>query len=524
MVKRLGALVLALCIALPLVARAATPLPGTPVPKPLDQFFKYHRKAQFAVRTREVRVPMRDGVKLDCYLYEPDAAGRFPGIVNNFTPYWIAYPVGAFQGKFFAQHGYLDIECTPRGTGMSEGVFHGWFSELENRDNYDLIEWLAARPNSTGRIGQQGDSYGGMTAYRVASLHPPHLVAIAPQQSYASLYADYSYPGGIRSLGDPYWFAFAGATGAGHSLASTQEVAWAQHPLLDDYWKQIDIDTKWSQITVPVLAFGGWLDIFQNGMARNAIALQGPNRFFISGPWTHGKTFDATVTTGALLAWFDRWLLGSPFAPLPPTPAASYVMPNGPWQMLPAWPDPAARTHSFALADHGALADDPGAPGGAAYQATPLAGAVDGPSDRVLFTSAPLADTETVGGAGTLRLIATLRGTAPVDTNFVVHLTDIGPNGARTLITRGYLKASHLWSHEHATALPIGRAVTYRVPLWHVNYRVAAGHRLELSIADGEKDCCLSAAPAATQPRPPVTVDVATGAGGSVLDLPVTRG
>jgi predicted acyl esterase len=524
-------LALVLCLALPLVARAAPPPPGSPVPKPLEQFFSYRRTATFGSRVDEVRVPMRDGVKLDCYLYRPTergtarpAPGRFPGIINNFTPYWIAYPAGAFHGEFFAERGYLDLECTPRGTGMSEGVFHGWFSAIENRDNYDLIEWLAARSDSTGRIGQHGNSYGGMTAYRVASLHPPHLAAIAPQQSYASLYLDFAYPGGIRSLGDPYWFGFAGATGAGHSLASTQEVSWAQHSLRDGYWKQIDIDTKWSQITVPVLAFGGWPDVFQDGMARNAIGLQGPDRYFVSGPWVHGNTFDATVTKGALLAWFDRWLYRNPFAPLPPTPAASFVMPSGPWQTLPAWPDPEARTHSLSLTASGGLADAAPVGGTATYSATPAAGAVDTWRDHLAFRSQPFAAPEIIGGAGTLRLSAALRGSPPVDTNFVVHLTDIGPSGNRTLITRGYLKASHLSSHEVPAVLPAGQLVTYRVPLWHVHYRVAAGHRLELWLGNGENDCCFTSAPAAAQPRPPLTVAVATGPSGSVLDLPVTPG
>src|SRR5438309_11257208 len=102
---------------------------------------------------RNVRVPMSDGTNLDCYLYEPalkgtstPAPGRFPGIIDNFTPYYIAYPVSAFGGKFFAEHGYLDIECTPRGTGLSGGVFHGWMSAIENRENYELIEWPAHRP------------------------------------------------------------------------------------------------------------------------------------------------------------------------------------------------------------------------------------------------------------------------------------------------------------------------------------------------------------------------------------------
>src|SRR3712207_7551754 len=53
---------------------------------------------------------------------------------------------------------------------------------------------------------------------------------------YTTLFrSDYAYPGGIRSLGDPYWSAFAGAVGFGRPAVSTQEASWAAHPLLDDY-------------------------------------------------------------------------------------------------------------------------------------------------------------------------------------------------------------------------------------------------------------------------------------------------
>ena len=268
-------LALPLLLALP-ASGAPSPAPPAPPAPPdpaeLDRFFQYDRPAMYGSVRVEVRVPMRDGVHLGCYLYRPTVKGQstpangpFPGIVGNFTPYYIAYPFGAFGGAYFAERGYLDIECTPTGTGTSEGTFPGWFSDIEARDNYDLIEWLAHRPDSTGNVAQEGNSYGGMTAYRVAALDPPSLVTIAPQQAYSSLYLDYAYPGGIRSLGDPYWYLFAGGVGAGRPVVSGQEAAWLEHPLLDAYWQQIDIDTKWDEIDVPILGFGGWVDIFQDG-------------------------------------------------------------------------------------------------------------------------------------------------------------------------------------------------------------------------------------------------------------------
>jgi uncharacterized protein len=537
------AAVASLLAPLGLTDSGAAPAPATRAPPELKAFFQYDRPAAYKSLRTEVRVPMRDGVELGCYLYVPavkgtakPAKGRFPGIINNFTPYYLAYPfVDTFRGPYFAEHGYLDLQCTPRGTGTSGGVYPGWFAEIETRDNYDLIEWLAARPDSTGKVAQHGNSYGGMTAYRVAALHPPSLVTIAPQQAYSSLYLDYVYPGGIRSLGEPYWVGFTGAVGAARPMASTQLADWAAHPLRDDYWRQVDIDTKWKQIDLPVLGFGGWIDIFQDSMARNHIGLAGENTYLIDGPWAHGNTFDQRVTRGALLAWFDRWLYGDQSAPLPPTHVASYRMPNGPWQALDSWPPSDATTTTLAFTTSKRLSGTGGKPGTASYTVNPAAGLADGSDgDHLEFASAPLGDAMTIAGAGSVRLVATLddpsgtlRGTGPpelVDTNFVFRLYDVTASGTERLMTRGYLRASHRRSHARTTPIPLGRPVEYTVPLWHVHDRVVAGHRLLLRLQSGDPDCCLSAAPAAAQPIPPLTVSVKTGEAGSALRLPVTAG
>jgi predicted acyl esterase len=521
----------------------AAPASAAVVPSALRRFFQYTRPATYDTVKLQIQVPMRDGVHLGCYLYVPatlgtttPAPGRFPGIIDNFTPYYLAYPAAHFNGQYFSRHGYLDLECTPRGVGTSGGRFPGWLSALENRDNYDLIEWLAHQPNSNGKVAQEGDSYGGMTAYRVAALHPPHLVTIAPQQSYASMYLDYSYPGGIRSLGDPDWYLFTGGVGVVRPMLSIQEKRWLAHPLLDAYWQQIDIAPKWNQITVPILGFGGWLDLFQDGMVRNYLGLKGPNTYLINGPWTHGSTFDSTVTLGALLAWFDHWMYGDPRAPMPPTHVASYVMPSGPWQALADWPPAGTHAQTLGFTTSGALAAEPGKTGNSSYVVNTGAGLVDLRSgDHLTFAGLPLPTTQVIRGAGTVRLVATLTDPTGsiaatqhgidtsrlVDTNFVFHLYDVTPAGAKRLITRGYLKASQYTSHTYPTRLPLGQAVEYDIPLWQVDYRIAANDHLELLLESGEQECCQSAAPAASQPLFPLTVTVATGRGGSSLTLRV---
>ena len=105
-----------------------------------------------------------------------------------------------------------------------------------------------------------------------------------------------------------------------------------------------------------------------------------------------------------------------------------------------------------------------------------------------------------------------------------VGMDDVTASGTKTLVTRGYLKASHYKSHSDRAPIPLGQAITYTVPLWHVDYRFPAGDHIELLLESGEQECCLSSAPAAAQPLLPLAVSVGTGLGGSTLSLPLSPG
>src|SRR5579864_8024719 len=109
--KRLAALATAALLVLGGPALASAGPGAGHVPSALNRFFGYQRTATYGSVRLTVQVPMRDGVHLGCYLYEParkgnatPAPGRFAAVIDNFTPYYIAYPFGAFSGAFFATH------------------------------------------------------------------------------------------------------------------------------------------------------------------------------------------------------------------------------------------------------------------------------------------------------------------------------------------------------------------------------------------------------------------------------------
>ena len=59
------------------------------------------------------------------------------------------------------------------------------------RDGYDVVEWIAAQPWSNGQVVMYGGSFVGMTQWRTATQHPPHLAAIAP---YVPIYPGWDVP------------------------------------------------------------------------------------------------------------------------------------------------------------------------------------------------------------------------------------------------------------------------------------------------------------------------------------------
>ena len=123
---------------------------------------------------REVMIPMRDGVKLATDLYFPPAnmKGPYPVLVQR-TPYNKRNKNFTGDARFFAENGYLVALQDCRGRYRSEGVFFKYVSEP--KDGYDTIEWLAKLPESNGRVGMWGTSYGAHVQAAASKLNPPHL-------------------------------------------------------------------------------------------------------------------------------------------------------------------------------------------------------------------------------------------------------------------------------------------------------------------------------------------------------------
>ena len=174
----------------------------------------------------EVRIPMRDGVKLFTSIYIPrDTEQDYPILMSR-TPYSVApYGPDAYRPSLgpsgnpkFAESGFIFVYQDARGRFNSEGEFtemtphkDGKKSNKdvdESTDSYDTIDWLLKNvPHNNGRVGIYGTSYPGF--YTTASCIDPHpaLKACSPQAPMTDIArGDDEYHNGAFFLGANFSF------------------------------------------------------------------------------------------------------------------------------------------------------------------------------------------------------------------------------------------------------------------------------------------------------------------------------
>ncbi len=79
---------------------------------------------------------------------------------------------------------------------------------------------------------------------------------------------------------------------------------WLEHHTQDAYWKQGSICEDYSKIQIPILAIGGWHDMYSNAVFRMVQNL--PNCRGIIGPWSHD--WPDVSTPGPNIGFLDECL------------------------------------------------------------------------------------------------------------------------------------------------------------------------------------------------------------------------
>src|SRR5215470_9682077 len=166
-------------------------------------------------RALQAMVPMRDGTRLNTFVFLPGIGGpRWPVILHR-TPYGIA--AADARDKTDCTRAWLPSEAEP----MRGSILRGWRnivaqgyaavyqdtrgrhgSEGEDRvyaddaaDGYDTLEWIAGQPWTNQRVGMSGSSAGATTTFAAASTRHPSLRAFFAQAGASSIYDDVVYEG-----------------------------------------------------------------------------------------------------------------------------------------------------------------------------------------------------------------------------------------------------------------------------------------------------------------------------------------
>lgn len=166
-------------------------------------------------RCFQAMVPMRDGVRLNTFVFLPDSGGpRYPVILQR-TPYgitspegqhvtdctrgWLPDPQAPLRGSLLrgwreiVRRGYAAVYQDTRGRYGSEGEDHVYADDAA--DGYDTLAWIASEPWSNHHVGLSGSSAAATTALAAASQGHPSVRAFFAQVGGSSIYDDVVYEG-----------------------------------------------------------------------------------------------------------------------------------------------------------------------------------------------------------------------------------------------------------------------------------------------------------------------------------------
>jgi putative CocE/NonD family hydrolase len=152
---------------------------------------------------RQLHVPMSDGTRIALSLYyptgfDPETSRDLPSVYSE-TWYTRAKESTGQAVDLYRRAGFVVAIADPRGFGASFGWQDGYVTELQRRDQRELIAWLAARPWSNGKVAGIGISVSAMLNELVLSSGAPALRAGVVRETEWDQYADNLYPGGVPS-------------------------------------------------------------------------------------------------------------------------------------------------------------------------------------------------------------------------------------------------------------------------------------------------------------------------------------
>ncbi|MEA2624844.1 MAG: uncharacterized protein QOD06_889, partial [Candidatus Binatota bacterium] len=297
-----------------------------------------------------------------------------------------------------------------------------------------------------------------------------------------------------------------------------------RHPARDDFNRSLLVADRHGSVRVPALIIAGWHDLLlaadlehYRRMRTEAATDEARERTrIVIGPWSHGSFLNVVGErdfgfrasgffmdlredlTSLHLRWFDRWLKGKRNGVDEEPPVRLFVQGIDRWRDEHEWPLARARPTPLYLGSTGRLGFAPPAttdpPDSYVYdphQPCPTRGGTllmprtypAGPVDQapilsrrdvLAYRSEPLTADVEVTGPVTCVLWAATTGR---DTDWMVKLCDVHPDGRTLNVCDGVLRARYSRSTETPELLPAGQPHRLEIRLWATSMVFRAGHR-----------------------------------------------
>jgi putative CocE/NonD family hydrolase len=490
----------------------------------------------------DIKVPMRDGVRLSTDIYRPDEPGNFPVLLMR-SPYGNGGE-GDEEGHFYAQRGYVVVIQDTRGRYNSEGIFDAM--QPEALDGYDTQQWIGEQSWCNGKIGTIGGSYLGFTQWMPAPLGSPYLVTMFPTKTFSDFYREAYVGGAFRILRwSPWSYEMSRPDNVDRSFVqnisdSAYRVIpfidqdkllgwkipflrdWLAHPQRDGYWERSRVGDEYADIRASIYHMGGWFDSFQQGTLDNFIRMTAPDidpeirakQKLLMGPWIHGSESrltgdldfgeDADFDTRELeLRWYDSQLKGRDNGIMQEPPVRIFVMGENVWRYENEWP--LARTayreyyfHSGGNANTfggdgtmdtdvpknenpDTFVYDPEKPVITPGRDQPIdQREVESRNDVLVYSTGLLKESLEVTGPVEVVLYAS---SSAMNTDFTAKLVDVYPDGRAIRLCEGIIRASFREPEAPPSAIQPNKIYQYNISLWSTSNLFKEGHQIRVEIS-----------------------------------------
>jgi putative CocE/NonD family hydrolase len=294
---------------------------------------------------------------------------------------------------------------------------------------------------------------------------------------------------------------------------------WIAHQSYDAYWKAISDEERFHRVRVPSHGFGGWYDLLLGGTLNGYVGTRKRGARMIVGPWGHGATRkfgdvdfgpDAMRDILAMeMRWNDHYLKGIDNGIDREPPVELFHMGVNKWKKHADWPIPGTRFTPLYLAGERANSSrgggkldwakpvegtdhfryDPDSPvptvgGNDCCGITLPAGpkdqrSVEARNDVLVYTSGFLDKPVSVAGPLKAVLHAATDGR---DTDWVVKLVDVDPDGFSMNLAEGILRARFHQGLDRISLLEPDRPYAFEIDMRGTAHVFLPGHRMRVQV------------------------------------------